>query len=555
MEPGLPALSVDFKKSTTVKHTTCLLALLLPFTTQLNAQKKADRKTLGNLQTHITYLASDKLQGRRTGTPGEQLAAEYIASQMKLAGLSPAGDSGYLQTFLVSEGKLIATTSHLTVNRSTLTPGEQFIPMPFSAQKSAKGDVLPDVNEPDNIWLFNVKDFEMSPHADPLEIYRQNAREAAKAGATGVIFYNGTETPKDVQKWLSIPVEPLKIPVIWVNSEISKILDDAEDLRIDMQVDFASGRRTGTNVVGHIDNKAASTIVIGAHFDHLGHGEDHNSLAPNDQTIHHGADDNASGTAALLELARQLKASKLQQYNYLFVAFSGEELGLFGSKYFTEHSSIPPSSFNYMINMDMIGRLDPAKGLEVGGIGTSPVWPVLLQQTIPASIRTTYDSSGTGPSDHTSFYLKNVPVLFFFTGTHSDYHKPSDEATKINYDGELTVLKVVYELVEKTNGMDKLAFTKTRDKQTSTSARFTVTLGIMPDYTWQKPGVKVDGVSDNKPASKAGILANDVIVELGPHTIVNLEDYMQALSGFKKGDKTTVKVRREDSEKVFDIQF
>jgi len=539
-----------------VKHTVCLLALLLPLTTQLNAQKKADRKVLGNLQSHITFLASDKLEGRRTGTPGERLAAEYIASQMKLAGLSPKGDSGYLQTFPVSEGRLIANTSHLTVNRTTLTPGEQFIPLPFSAQKAAKGDVLPDVNEPENIWLFNIKEFELSPHADPLEIYRQNAREAAKAGATGVIFYNGTETPADVQKWLNLSIQPLTIPVIWVNSAISKVLDDAEDIHIDMKVDFATGRRTGTNVVGYIDNKAASTIVIGAHFDHLGYGEDHNSLAPNDKTIHHGADDNASGTAALLELARQLKASRLQKYNYLFVAFSGEELGLFGSKYFTEHSSVPPSSFNYMINMDMIGRLDAQKGLEVGGIGTSPSWPVLLKQSIPADIRTTYDSSGTGPSDHTSFYLKNVPVLFFFTGSHSDYHKPSDMADKINYDGEMKVLKAVYGVIEKTNSMDKLMFTRTRDKQTTaTNARFTVTLGIMPDYTWQKAGVKVDGVSDNKPASKAGILANDVIVELGTHTIINLEDYMQALSTFKKGDKTTVKVRREEAEKVFDVQF
>ncbi|MCF6401749.1 M28 family peptidase [Chitinophaga filiformis] len=540
-----------------MKHTICLLALLLPFTHELNAQKKADRTTLGNLQAHITFLASDKLEGRRTGTPGERLAAEYIATQMKLAGLTPKGDSGYLQTFPVSEGKLIATSSHLTVNKTTLTAGEQFVPLPFSAQKSAKGDVLRDVNEPDNIWLFNVQDFEMQPHADPLEIYRQNAREAAKAGATGVIFYNGNEKPQEVQKWLSATVDPLTIPVMWVNSETSKLLSDAEDLRINMQVNFTSGRRTGTNVVGYIDNKAASTIVIGAHFDHLGHGEDHNSLAPNDKTIHHGADDNASGTAALLELARMLKASRLHRYNYLFVAFSGEELGLFGSKYFTEHSSIAPGSFNYMINMDMVGRLDPAKGLQVGGIGTSPVWPTLLKQAIPAELRTTYDSSGTGPSDHTSFYRKNIPVLFFFTGTHSDYHKPSDEAAKINYAGELSVIKVVYALVEKTNGMDKLPFTHTRDKQpaATSSARFTVTLGIMPDYTWQKPGVRVDGVSDNKPASKAGILANDVIVELGSHTIVNLEDYMQALSTFKKGDKTTVKVRREDSEKVFDVQF
>ncbi|HJT72570.1 MAG TPA: M20/M25/M40 family metallo-hydrolase, partial [Chitinophaga sp.] len=268
-----------------------------------------------------------------------------------------------------------------------------------------------------------------------------------------------------------------------------------------------------------------------------------------------GADDNASGTAALLELARQLKESRLHKYNYLFIAFSGEELGLFGSKYFTEHSTIPTSTINYMINMDMVGRLDTAKGLQVGGTGTSPSWSALLRQAIPDNLRVTYDSSGAGPSDHTSFYLKNVPVLFFFTGTHNDYHKPSDEAAKINYDGELRVIKVVYSVVAKSNDTDKLVFTKTRDKQTGSSARFTVTLGIMPDYTWQKAGVRVDGVSDGKPASKAGILTNDVIMQLGDHSITDLEDYMQALSSFKKGDTTTVKVIRGEAEKVFNVQF
>lgn len=540
-----------------MKHLTCLLILLLPFTHELNAQKKSDRKTLDNLQAHITFLSSDKLEGRRTGTRGEQLAAEYIATQMKLAGLSPKGDSGYLQIFPVSEGKLIATTSHLSVNKTTLTPGEQFIPLPFSAQKSAQGDVLREVNEPENIWLFNVREFAMQPHTDPVEIYRQNAREAAKAGATGVIFYNGPETPREVEKWLTLHIAPLSIPVIWVNATASKILSDAEDHHINMQVNFTAGRRTGTNVIGYIDNKAPNTIVFGAHFDHLGYGEDHNSLAPDDRTIHHGADDNASGTAALIELAKMLKASRLHKYNYLFVAFSGEELGLLGSKYFTEHSTIAPGTFNYMINMDMVGRLDPAKGLQIGGIGTSPVWPALLQQAIPADLPATYDSSGTGPSDHTSFYLKDIPVLFFFTGTHGDYHKPTDEAGKINYDGELSVIKTVFTLVERTNNMEKLAFTRTRDKQTSATgnAHFTVTMGIMPDYTWQRSGVRVDGVSDNKPAGEAGILADDVIIELGTHVIVTLEDYMQALSSFKKGDKTTVKIRRGDTEKVFDIQF
>jgi aminopeptidase YwaD len=537
-----------------VKHNIWLLTLLLPFT-QLNAQKKADRKTLGNLQNTIITLSSDKMDGRRTGTPGEQLAVAFIADQMKQSGLIPKGNDGYLQTFPVSEGRIIGDKSLLTVNISNLTPDEEFIPLPFSAEKSVKGDVIRDVNEPDNIWLINIKELETQPHADPVEVYRQYAREAAKSSATGVVFYNGTEKPEEVKKWLTIPGEPLTIPVVWVNSTVSKTISSAEDIHINIRVAFGTTKRTGTNVVGFIDNKAPNTIVIGAHFDHLGHGEDHNSLDPDSKSVHHGADDNASGTAALLELARQFKGPHFSKNNYLFVAFSGEELGLFGSKFFTEHSAVDPATFNYMINLDMVGRLDETKGLQIGGIGTSPIWPTLMQQAAPEGLRLTYDSSGTGPSDHTSFYRKNIPVLFFFTGTHTDYHKPSDDAEKINYEGEIRVIRMVYNIVEKTNELPKLTFTKTREIQTSTGARFTVTLGIMPDYTYQKAGVRVDAVSDGKPAQKAGLIANDVIIGLGKTSVSNLEEYMKALSTFKKGDSTTVKIRRGDKEKVFNIQF
>ena len=538
-----------------MKHTLWLLALITSIV-QVNAQKKADRKILGNLQAHISYLASDKLEGRRTGTAGEQLAATYISAQMKQTGLSPKGESDYLQPFPVNDGRIIDSSAMLSVNNTNLTAGEQFIPLPFSAEKSAKGDVMPAVNEPDNIWLLNAKELEFSPHSAALEVYRQAAREAAKAGASGVIFYNGSESAPDVYGWVGKSSDSiLSIPVIWVDGESCKKWESTDELHISMKVAFSTSKRTGTNVVGFIDNKAASTIVIGAHYDHLGRGEDHNSLAPNEKSIHNGADDNASGTAAMLELARELKGAKLNKYNYLFIAFSGEELGLFGSKYFTDHSPLNLSTIDYMINMDMVGRLDTAKGLQIGGIGTSPTWPTVLKQVAPASMHITYDSSGTGPSDHTSFYLKNIPVLFFFTGTHPDYHKPSDDADKINYDGVLQVIRLVYNVVEKTNNIDKLAFTKTREKQTGTSARFSVTLGIMPDYAWQKNGVHIDAVSDGKPAQKAGLAVNDVIIQLGPHHITNLEDYMQALSSFKKGDKTTVVIKRGEGEKKFNIQF
>jgi aminopeptidase YwaD len=536
-----------------VKHSNALMALLV-MAIPAGAQKKADRKTLGNLQAHITYLASDKLEGRRTGTPGEQLAATYIAAQMKQTGLLPKGDSGYLQSFPVDEGRLVDEKTHLQVNKSTIT-AEQFIPLPFSAQKSAKGDVLKDVDEADNIWVINVKELDINPHADPLDIYRQNAKQAAESGATGVVFFNGPESIDEVKKWCSLTdVKAINIPVIWADKTLSKTLSTTEELHIEMTVAFANSKRRGINIIGFIDNKAPNTIVIGAHFDHLGHNEDHNGLGTGKNEIYNGADDNASGTAGLLELARELKDSRLRANNYLFVAFSGEELGLFGSKYFLEHSPVPAASMNYMINMDMIGRLDPQKGMQVGGIGTSPSFPALLKEVDPAGLTLTYDSSGVGPSDHTSFYHKNVPVLFFFTGAHADYHKPSDKPEKINYDGEIQVLHLVYDVVDKSNGMGKLAFTKTRDQQNN-SSHFTVTLGIMPDYTWRKTGVRIDAISEGKTAQKAGLLASDVIIKLGPNSVTNLDDYMQALSTFKKGDHTTVIVKRGETEKTFEIQF
>src|SRR5436190_16822726 len=250
-----------------------------------------------------------------------------------------------------------------------------------------------------------------------------------------------------------------------------------------MKIDIGEKKRTGHNVIGYLDNGAARTVVLGAHYDHLGYGEDNNSmLRTGEKAIHNGADDNASGTAALIELARISKNAKQKNNNYLFVAYSAEELGLKGSKFFTEHPTIDFTKVNYMINMDMVGRLnDSSEVVTIGGYGTSPQWGTLIDpnnKKNPFVIR--IDSSGTGPSDHTSFYRKDIPVLFFFTGLHSDYHKPTDDFEKINYIGETKIINYIYSVIEKENkAKQKLAFTKTRETQSTSSTRFSVTLGIM----------------------------------------------------------------------------
>ena len=312
------------------------------------------------------------------------------------------------------------------------------------------------------------------------------------------------------------------------------------------------------NIVGYLDNQRESTIIIGAHFDHLGNGNQGSSLDANPQgKVHNGADDNASGVAGVIELARYFKNnSKRENYNFVFICFSGEELGLFGSKYYTEHPTLDLTATNYMLNMDMIGRLDPTtNGLAVSGTGTSPVWENLLKSLSTDALKIKTDSAGVGPSDHTSFYLKNIPVLHFFTGSHSDYHKPSDDWDKINYQGEVAVLKLMITLIDQLDSQPKLTFLNTKNKAMSSARSFKVTMGIMPSYTSDANGLQVDGVTDGKPAQKAGIQAGDIITQIGEVPIKDIQGYMDALGKFEKGQTVPVKVKRKGEELTVNLTF
>ncbi|MFN0036678.1 MAG: M20/M25/M40 family metallo-hydrolase, partial [Saprospiraceae bacterium] len=383
------------------------------------------------LRKHVTYLASDKLKGRGTGSPEERVAAEYIAQQFRKIGLAPKGDDG---TFFHQ----------------------------FGFKKSS----------------------------DPHGGLDENAKQV-----------------------------------------------------------YAQ------NVAAYLDNGAEYTIVIGGHYDHLGLGHDHNSLDANPQgKIHNGADDNASGTAGVIELARHFaKNGVKEQHNFLFLCFSGEELGLYGSKKYTDYPTVDLAKVSFMVNMDMIGRLNAEKKLVVGGVGTAPDFVPTLKK-ISTDLSFKLDSAGIGPSDHTSFYLKKIPVLFFFTGQHSDYHKPTDDVEKVNFAGEKQVLETVAQVVQALDSNPKLTFQETKSKDEDTP-RFKVTLGIMPDYTYEGEGVRVDGVTDGKPASKAGLLKGDVIIGLGDLAVKNIQDYMKGLSQHSKGDSTTVKVKRGEEEKTMQVTF
>lgn len=534
---------------------------------------KTDTQTIDNLKAHIQYLADDKLEGRRTGTPGEELAMQYISKQFKEIGLIPKGTESFPQSFPVNDGKKIDDITEFTINGSRLEVNKDFFPFPFSPDQRI--EALPSVSlqEVGMPWFFDLKEVleenKSNPHFDLVDYIRTNYKGINNRGAVAMIFYNSSDIDDKLAFDPKDKSEKLPVPAIYVTKEAAKkyFADKSATLNIKLRTGISEKTRIGHNVIGYIDNKAATTVILGAHYDHLGYGEDGNSMIrTGEKSIHNGADDNASGTAALIELARKLKTSKATNNNYLFIAFSGEELGLFGSKYFTENPTLDLKSVNYMINMDMVGRLnDSTKVLTVGGFGTSPAWDKVVnnmdffklpyKSDVAAPLVIKIDSSGTGPSDHTSFYRKDIPVLFYFTGLHTDYHKPSDDADKINYTGEQLIIQHIYNVIESLDDNGKLAFLKTRETQTSTNTRFSVSMGIMPDYTFAGTGVRADGVTDGKPAQKAGIKAGDIIIQLGDNNIASLENYMQALGKFKKGEKTKVKFKRGNETLEATVEF
>jgi len=309
--------------------------------------------------------------------------------------------------------------------------------------------------------------------------------------------------------------------------------------------------KSGRNVLGYLDHGAPYTIILGAHYDHLGYGT-FGSLYVGDPAIHNGADDNASGVAMILEMAQRLATEK--KFNYLFIAFTGEENGLWGSNYYCDHATIDLTKVTAMLNFDMVGRLNENK-MAINGTGTSPVWVDLINASNTANLTITMSESGIGPSDHTSFYLTDIPTIHYFTGAHEDYHKPSDDVQLINNDGMEIVADMVSNLIERMNANEKLAFTKTKDPDPSSTPSMEVTLGVLPDYLYDGAGMRIDGVRDGKPAALAGMMKGDVIMKLGGKDIKDIYVYMEALSAFHKGDKTTLVALRDGKEVEFTIQF
>ena len=608
------------------------------------------------LREHITYLASDKLEGRRTGSSGANLAAEYIAREFSRYGLRRSigrdlpgmsileADSPrrYMQEFPYVAGVQLGKANRLSFSAADSSEIdvqilEDWMPLGFSAngriEKAAgvfvgfgitaaelKHDDYSGIDVAGKIAIAFVGTPDGdNPHGQfaRYEEPRWKAIAAKNAGAKALILISQQEQFSDErlsQLRYDNSAGDAGLPVVIVSSQTllprldgANFADTLAPLKkgvvpqvnvkalITLSTDIVRKEVSAWNVAGILDGSDPTlkneTIVIGGHYDHLGLGGA-GSLAPREGEIHHGADDNASGTAGVLELARLFAEQRPRpRRTIVFIAFSGEEEGLLGSNYYVNHPIVPLANTVAMINMDMIGRLKD-KSLIVGGVGTAQEWRSMVEAqnllestTVTATAAAGTNSStrafpmvvasngrpivtsdsakmfsltlnedGFGPSDHSSFYAKQIPVLFFWTGTHADYHKPSDTAEKINYDGEVGILKLVARLVNSINANDKRpAYTVAKTEATGRSTGFRVSLGTIPNYAERNDGVLLDGVRDDSPAAKAGLKAGDKLVKLAGRDLRNVYDYTYALGEMKAGQEYEVEVVRGGERLKFKI--
>lgn len=366
----------------------------------------------------------------------------------------------------------------------------------------------------------------------------------------------GSDYEKKAAKYIAKRFEGLKLKPKGVNGFYQEFTFKASK-NPHQEAEFTSetsdSTRTGENVIAYLDNGAENTVVIGAHYDHLGMGGE-GSLYREGPAIHNGADDNASGVAMMLHLADTLrKQNAPKNNNYLFMAFSGEEEGLLGSNYFVKHPTIDTKKVTYMINMDMVGRLNKENTLAVYGLGTSPIFKEVVNKNAGV-LNIIENESGVGPSDHTSFYLADIPVLHFFTGQHEDYHKPSDDIEKVNLEGMKVVSEYIFNIIKDLDSQGKLAFQKTKN-ESEVVPDFKVTLGVVPDYLFNGKGMRIDGVSEDKPAQKAGLQKGDVVVKMGDWDVTDMMSYMNSLSKFEKGQTAIVTIDRGGELKEVEVTF
>ena len=577
---------------------------LAPYYSIAQNNKVNPEITAGEIQDHINYIASDELEGRFAGSKGAELAGEYIKNEFQSYGLMPFFGNDYFQKFDFIEDVFLTKNNSVEIEaggkKYPLKLNDDFITAPFSDNMNIKAGVVfagygisaPKLNYDDYEGI-DVKDkivMVMRYHPeydssksefDNFSSFRQKTAVAKEKGAIGIIFVNGLKPDDEEDKLMEFRYD--RGPAVKEIAAVHIKRKFAEELLKGKNINFAEYQAAitdskkpasfeinnvhasintevkeiesiGRNVAGWLEGNDPALkkefIVIGGHYDHLGWGK-HGSLYRGETPmIHNGADDNASGTTGVLELAEKFSAVKDKlKRSMIFVTFSAEELGLLGSTYFVNNSPVDLDNIAAMLNMDMIGRLNAEKTLNVIGAGTSSIWKDILEKNNKYGFNMSYTDDGFGGSDHQSFTNRQIPVLFFFTGTHPDYHKPSDDADKINSQGEEDIVKYVYDVALELNSYDKRPdYIAVKREESRGGMRSRVYVGTVPEFGYQGDGFKMSGVSEGSPAQKAGLQGGDIMIKFGKKDIANIYDYMYAMGEYSPGDTVDVVVMREGEE-------
>ncbi len=575
---------------------------------------KGHEARLKQLQQRVQYLASDELEGRAAGTEGATKAAHFLAEQLAALGYQKPWDTGYLQEFSVVTGAKLGPNNQLSVKVVVPRPGvpyekslmrtlrwkvdKDWRPLGLSSDslvtdrpivfcgygissKALKFDEYQDVDVKGKVALIlrGTPDTTGNPHSRFARFasLRYKAINAREHGAAAVVFVSHEGDSADVLLKLEVQGlgKAVGIPVIHLKRSLAaklfppeKTLFMAEQeinrtqqphsfalprVRMTLQTDVDFVKSPTYNVVGILPGSDPQLqqqyLVVGAHYDHLGWGKYGSLYRGREPKIHYGADDNASGVVTVLEIARRLKENPPKR-SVIVAFFGAEEMGLLGSKYLVEHFPVPLDHVVMMLNLDMVGRLKNNR-LTIMGAGTSSAWTGLIdsiKHRFGLEISTTAD--GFGPSDHASFYAKQIPVLFLFTGLHSDYHRPSDTWKKLNYEGMLRVADVaVFILQTVGNAPERPAFVKVKQtQQRRRGGPLKIYLGTIPDYADHPKGMRISGVREGSPAEQGGLQEGDVIIRIGDVRIHDIYDFMYALSQYNPGDTLRITVLRGDLE-------
>ncbi|HVT87634.1 MAG TPA: M20/M25/M40 family metallo-hydrolase [Tepidisphaeraceae bacterium] len=569
------------------------------------AQQASTSPSASELVSDLTYLASDDLDGRGLGTHGLDLAADFIADRFKSVHLSAlSGYADYFQPFSVTIDSTVNPSTTLVSGSTTFTLTQQYLPQGFSTETEFAGPVVfagygisSDEHHYDDYSGIDVKGkavlvLRYEPHNEKgTSRFADNdwsgeaalatkADVAAKHGAVAILLVNppqfhGPDHLLPVNRGggsSSVPFIHIKQDVAdqllhqagsdktlaqlqtELDSKVAPHSFELKDVTISGKVLFDRHKTLTKNVLAVLPGTthADEYIVIGAHYDHLGHGGP-GSLLPSSHEIHRGADDNASGTTAVLQLAEKFAAAGPRERSIIFVLFSGEEEGLLGSHHFVEHSPVPLDEIVAMVNLDMVGRIRN-ETLYVGGDGTAEAFDGILKaadETSPLQLKS-IGKGGRGPSDHESFSVKKIPVLFFFSGMHPDYHRPTDTSEKVNFSGIAQSIDLTFDIVNALASIPRPRYIAKFDSQpvaisSGTGSRgLRVSLGVVPDYGTDESikGVKISGTSPGSPAELAGLQDGDLIVQMNDRTIVNLYDLTNFLGAASAGDRVDITIQR-----------